>query len=307
MLKIENVSVCFGTCENSPVVDSVSMDIVKNSKNVIIGETGSGKSVLLLAVLKMLPTSAIVKGRAVFEGENLMSMSSKELEKIRGARISYIPQGSGNGMNPLLTVGFQIGEPLMEHKGFKKKSAFAESIKLLKKFSVGNEENNAKAYPHTYSGGMRQRALIAMGVSAGADVIFADEPTKGLDNNRIDTVIECFRQLDDKTLLCVTHDLRFAKEIGENISVMYAAQQIEYCSKEEFFAKPLHPYSEAMINAMPENGLKSSVGFAPSHEAYETEGCRFSYRCPYFMERCKLSPPLINNSGRKVRCWKYAD
>ncbi|MCF0120542.1 MAG: ABC transporter ATP-binding protein [Oscillospiraceae bacterium] len=173
---------------------------------------------------------------------------------------------------------------------------------------MGSEEQWARAYPHMLSGGMKQRAMIAMGVAAGAKTILADEPTKGLDSDRIESVIECFNMLKDETVLCVTHDVNFARAIGDNISVMYAAQQLEYAERDDFFSCPLHPYSQAIIAAMPENGLQCTVGFAPPHTEYSRLICRFAERCPQCSDRClNEMPPMINLDGHHVRCWQYAD
>ncbi len=306
-LEIKDVSVSFGSGSGAGAVEHFSMDLQDNSRTVLIGETGSGKSVLLLSILKLLPQTAHVSGQVLFQGENLLEKSEKELERIRGNQIAYIPQGSGNGLNPLLKVGFQVGEPMMEHCNVSKKEAIAKSIWLLRKFHIGQEETRAKAYPHTFSGGMRQRAMVAMGISAGASILLADEPTKGLDYNRIDMVAQCFETLKNKTLLCVTHDITFAQRIAEHIVVMYAAQQLEEADRDEFFRNPLHPYSRAILDAMPERGLKSSVGFAPPHASYADSGCRFAARCPHRMECCNRVPPMFEKNHHKVRCWLYAD
>ena len=156
---------------------------------------------------------------------------------------------------------------------------------------------------------MRQRALIAMGVAADAQLILADEPTKGLDQSRIQSVIDAFHQLEDRTLLCVTHDLRLAKSLADSIVVMYASQQIESGPGADFFAHPLHPYSRAMLEALPENGLQANMGFAPPRTNIDAQSaCHFLDRCPCKSEKCLRTPPLFAlEDGRKVRCWNYAD
>ena len=181
LLDVKNVSVRFASGHGVQAVENVSLTVDKKEKVCIVGETGSGKSILLLAILHLLPENAIVTGEAFFEGEDLIRMKRRQLDKIRGARISYVPQGSGNGLNPLLTVGLQVAEPMIEHQKVKKKEAIAEAVRLMKRFHIGDEEEVAGQYPFTYSGGMKQRAMIAMGIIAGADMILADEPTKGLD------------------------------------------------------------------------------------------------------------------------------
>ncbi len=306
MLKIEKVSIRFG--DNPEAVSDTSIELLQGHKMVVIGETGSGKSVLLLAILKMLPRSAVVSGEILFDGKDLLKCGSEEMTHIRGARISYIPQGSGNGMNPLYTVGHQLSESMMKHKKMKPKAALEKSAALLEQFGLADGRKLCRAYPFMLSGGMRQRALIAMGIAADAELVLADEPTKGLDRHRIEMVVDAFRNLDDRPILCVTHDLRFAKAIASKIVVMYASQQIECADSEAFFSRPLHPYAQAMLAALPENGLQANMGFAPPRRDEDAQkGCHFYDRCADKTERCRRAPPMVQYGDRKVRCWKYAD
>lgn len=305
ILELKDISVRFTAKSQVQAVEDVSLSIEDRSKVAIVGETGSGKSILLLAILCLLPEDARVSGQVLFEGRDLLRLTRPELDQLRGSEISYIPQGSGNAMNPLYSVGFQVAEPMMEHKGLEKKTAFVKAVELLKKFKLGDEERIAKQYPHTYSGGMRQRALIAMGIGAGARMLLADEPTKGLDEERVDLVVDSFRMLADKTILCVTHDLNFAQRISDHICVMYAASQVEYGPTQEMLDAPLHPYTRDMIMAMPEYGLHASQGFAVSHEDYGTMGCKYAPRCSDCFEKCNQVPPVVAVGDRLVRCWKY--
>ena len=308
MLELHHVSVEFVSQASVLAVDDVSMCLPDGSRTAIVGETGSGKSVLLLAILRLLPPSARVNGSIAVDGEELLLADKKRMQQIRGGVISYVPQGGGASMNPLMRVGFQVGEPLMEHKGYYKKQAVAAIIPLLKRFNLSREVEMARAYPHTFSGGMRQRAMVAMGISAGARIILADEPTKGLDRRRVELVGQTLNLLGDETLLCVTHDMSFARSISREICVMYAAQQVEMGLTEELLTDPLHPYTRDMIAAMPENGMQcQSAGFAPSHGSYlhHGRGCRYQERCRERCARCGEEPPIIEIDGRKVRCWKY--
>lgn len=236
-------------------------------------------------------------------------MSKKEIAAVRGAKIAYIPQGSGNGLNPLYPVGKQICEAIQKQKRAGKKEDRKQMLELLEKFGFENPGLAAASYPFMLSGGMRQRALVAMGIAGDAELILADEPTKGLDTERIAMVIDAFSRLEDRTLLCVTHDLRFARAIASHITVMYASLQIESCSSREFFEAPLHPYSRAMLEALPENGLHANMGFAPPKaEDRIRKGCYFQERCPVKKTKCELEkPPLVQIRNRKVRCWNYAD
>ncbi|MBQ1311780.1 MAG: ABC transporter ATP-binding protein [Blautia sp.] len=308
MLEVKNVSVEFVSGDNILAVDDMSLQLKDGSKTAIIGETGSGKSVLMLAMIRLLPSNARISGEILLDGENILDMDKKRLRQVRGGIISYVPQGGGNSMNPLLKVGFQIGEPLMEHRKASKKEAVAEGERLLRKFHVDEGGGKASDYPHTFSGGMRQRAMVAMGISAGARFVLADEPTKGLDTGRIALVEDTFKQLKKETLLCVTHDMNFAAGISEELCVMYAAQQLEYGRTQEVISNPLHPYTRDMLNAMPENGMKYvDVGFAPSHDSYLNRdmGCRYRDRCRDCTAACEKMPPVTDIKGHKVRCWKY--
>ena len=306
MLELKNVSVEFISASSVRAVDGVSMVLRDGSRTAIVGETGSGKSILMLSIMRLLASNAAVSGEILLDGEDILKADRKRLQQIRGGIISYVPQGGGASMNPLLKVGFQVGEPLMEHRGVSRREAEKKSIGLLKFFNLGDEERLAKSYPHTFSGGMRQRAMVAMGISAGARIILADEPTKGLDEKRVALVTDTFNRLKDETLLVVTHDMTFAQKVAQDICVMYASQQVEYGTASQIIGDPLHPYTRDMISAMPENGMKyDDRGFAPSHEE-DVKGCRYSQRCHECMEKCSEMPPVADVNGHKVRCWKYA-
>ena len=305
MIEITDLSVEFSGSVKA--IDNLTLVVPEGKNTIVIGESGSGKSVMLAAMLQILPPSAKISGSVRLNGLELLTMSEKQMRSLRGDALSYIPQGSGSSMNPLLTVGYQVAEPLIEKKGVPKKPALISAVEWMKKLHIGNEEKIASAYPHTLSGGMRQRALISMGAISGSPILLADEPTKGLDGERIEMVTDLFLTLKDRTILCVSHNLNFAEAIADYVCVMYSSQKVEYCSSKEFFAGPLHPYSRMTLEAMPENGLKVNMGFAPTHADFDTIGCHFYSRCPHKSERCQSAPPMVEKDGRKVRCWLYAD
>ncbi|MCI8505257.1 MAG: ABC transporter ATP-binding protein [Lachnospiraceae bacterium] len=306
MLEIRDLSVAFIDGHSVQAVEHVSLLAEDGEHVAIVGETGSGKSILLLAILGLLQEGARVTGEILFEGQDLLKLSKKAWNKVRGSRISYVPQGNGNGLNPLLKIGFQISEPMMIHKNLPRGQAWKKGIELMKRFYIGNEEQAARQYPHTFSGGMKQRALIAMGIAADAGTLLADEPTKGLDEERIQEVVKCFQDLDDRTILCVTHDIGFAREISRKLCVMYASYLVEYGPTAEVLARPFHPYTRDILSALPENGLKFTAGFSISHEDYGETGCKYARRCRDCFEKCQEMPPAFETAGRKVRCWKYA-
>ena len=305
MLQICELSIRFG--KGPEVSSDVSFTINDRDRFVLIGETGSGKSVLMLAALGLLPRTAVTTGQIFYNEKELLSASKQELNQLLGIKISYIPQGSGNGLNPLLTIGRQMDEMISRRKKLPKSELEAASSKFLEAFGFPEPRRLRRAFPFMLSGGMRQRVLIAMAAAADAELILADEPTKGLDSGRISLVADSFRTLYDRTVFCVTHDIRFAKEIGTKIAVAYASQIVEIASKDDFFNKPLHPYAQAMTAALPENGFQVQSGFAPPRSEDTETGCRFISRCSYKNQKCHKMPPLTDLGSRKVRCWLHAD
>ncbi|MCL6635650.1 MAG: ABC transporter ATP-binding protein [Peptococcaceae bacterium] len=288
-------------------VDGVGLEIQNGEKMALVGETGSGKSVLLLALLRLLPAGARVFGEVWYDGRDLLSCSPEEIRRIRGKEVAYVPQGAGGALNPVLNVGSQVAEPLVVHLGLNKKEAFRKAVSLLDRLGIPDAGQRAREYPHQYSGGMKQRALVAMGVAADARVLLADEPTKGVDWQRREEILHLFLSLQEKTILAVTHDLWFAERFARRVAVMYAAQLVEVALREDFFDRPLHPYGQALLAAMPARGLVSLPGYAPGHAGYGEPECRFAKRCPRAFGDCQKEPPVFERDGRLVRCWLYAD
>lgn len=302
MLKLYSVSIKFqGQSGFLCPVDHVTLEVKDGERHVIIGETGSGKSVLLMAILGL--SKGEVTGNILWNGKDLIDFSQKEYAKIRGSEIAYIPQGNAKGMDPLMRIGDQISEMLRVHRKFKRKEAWEQVVDVLGRLDFESPGMWARQYPHRLSGGMKQRALVAMGILAGGQLLLADEPTKGLDEARRYEIEKLFVRLSGASLLCVTHDLSFAQAVGEKISVMYAGQILESCNKYEFFRDPWHPYSQIMIGSLPENGFQFPEGFAPSHETYGNLGCRFADRCFKADEKCRQCPPVKQVGERQVRCW----
>ncbi|MDR3153620.1 MAG: ABC transporter ATP-binding protein [Deltaproteobacteria bacterium] len=306
MLRAEDVSVSFAG--GARVLDEVTLGLAAGRKTCVIGETGSGKSMLLLTILGLLGPGAAVSGRILMDGLDLLRLSPRELRKARKERLSYIPQGSGNGLNPLYTAGSQLTELIRFHREVPQGEAVSLAGSLLAQAGLDDPFRVMASYPFQLSGGMRQRVLAAMGLSGEAPILLVDEPTKGLDRARIDLMAALFRGIEGKSMLCVTHDLRFARQVADSVAVLYSSELIEEGSCGEFYSGPLHPYSRAMLAALPENGLKAEAGFAPPRSGkVAAGGCAFASRCREAVPRClRGRPPLIAAGNRRVRCWKHA-
>ena len=301
LLRVENLKVHFKTDMGVvKAVDGVDLSVDTGERFTLIGESGSGKSVLGLSILRLLPKNATISGRIVFDGKDLLELDERDMQRIRGREIAWIPQ-SQSSLNPVLTVGFQCAEPIIQHLNYDKRSAWRKVLEIFEFLKIGNR---AREYPHQFSGGMRQRVLVAMGISTDPKLIIADEPTKGLDASKREQVVELFRRIKDKTMLLVTHDLYFANELATKIAVMYCGKIVEVCSAKDFFKEPLHPYSKGLLDSLPLRGLKPIKGFQPSM-INPPKGCRFRERCEFASSKCKEEPPLFNLNGRSVRCWLY--
>ncbi len=300
VLSIEELRVKFRTPYGVVrAVDGVDLSVGRE-KFFLIGESGSGKSVLALAVLRLLPKNAEVSGRIVFEGRNLLELSEEEMRKIRGKKIAYVPQ-SRSSLNPVLTVGYQCAEPLVLHENLDRRSALIRVARLFEVLKIGGR---LRDYPHQFSGGMRQRVLVAMGVSTKPDLIIADEPTKGLDYTKREQVVELFERMKD-AMLVITHDVGFAERVADRVAVVYCGRVVEVADATEFFNEPLHPYTKGLLESLPSRGLKPIRGFQPSM-VNPPPGCRFAERCEFAGLKCREEPPLFSVDGRLVRCWRYA-
>ncbi|WP_048086250.1 ABC transporter ATP-binding protein [Archaeoglobus veneficus] len=308
MLDIQDLRVHF-ILEDSAVraVDGVSLKVHEGETLTLIGESGSGKSILGTSILRLLPPNARIDGKILFNGLDLLNLPEDDLRKIRGRDIAWVPQNPATSLNPVLKVGIQIAEPMETHLNMNRESALKKVIKLLKFFDIEPAEKRVNEYPHQYSGGMRQRALVAMGTSTKPKLIIADEPTKGVDASKKVRVVELFRKIKKNgklSMLVITHDLPFARTLADRIAVMYCGQIVEICNADTFFEEPLHPYSKALLDSLPSRGLKPIKGNSPSMVS-PPEGCRFHPRCEYANSRCRKEPPLIELNGNSVRCWLY--
>lgn len=287
-------------------VRGVDLEIKKGETLGLIGETGCGKSVLGLSILRLLPENAIIEGSIIFRGVNLLDLNKDEMRKVRGREIAWVPQSFSTSLNPVLKVGFQIAEVAMENFGWSKLRAVDLALGLLRKFELLPAEKRASEYPHQLSGGMRQRVLMAMGIAGEPSLIIADEPTKGIDSSRKLTVLEVFQKINRTTsLLLITHDLLFAEKLCDRIAVMYCGKIVEVGAVKEFFEEPLHPYSKGLLSSLPTRGLKPIPGDIPSM-VNPPGGCSFHPRCESALDRCKCEvPPLRTWKSRVIGCWLY--
>ncbi|MBC7086588.1 MAG: ABC transporter ATP-binding protein [Methanomethylovorans sp.] len=308
LLVISNLSVYFPT--DSGLVKAVnSLDLTINSGEAmgIIGESGCGKSVLGLAITRLLQESAIIKGNITYQGDELLSLDIEKMRKIRGRNIGMILQNPSSSLNPSMTIGWQIAEPLVTHRKIKCKKAMDKAIELLERVKIKDPHKRAKQYPHQFSGGMKERALIAMGLANEPQFIIADEPTKGLDIAVKKEIVKLLKQIAyQKTMLIITHDLSVAKEVCDKVGVMYAGELVEIAPANGIFEKPLHPYTRGFFDSIPARGLKPIRGNSPSLIDLP-QGCRFHARCDSCTERCiKEHPPMLEHNSRYVRCFLYA-
>jgi peptide/nickel transport system permease protein len=306
MLSVANLAVDFHDFQGTAhrVLDDVNFRLAKREKAVVIGHTGSGKSVLLLALLRLLPENGSLSGSICYRGNNILAFSEKRMRSLRGLELGYVPQGTGNAFNPLLTVGFQIAESARVHKKMGKAAAREKSISLLRMLALERPEERIREYPHRYSGGMLQRALLAAALMTEPRLLLVDEPTKGLDPEGREQMLGAFLQLAAQTILLVTHDLDFARRFADRVIVMHASRIVEIAPRDSFFRKPLHPYSKALLAAQPGRGME-----IPKRNSFlnvqNSGGCSFRPWCDAAFDRCAQTPEINNSMGRAVRCWHY--
>ncbi len=307
VIEISDLTVTFnGSAYRLTALDDVHLSIRSGETVAIIGESGSGKSVLGLSILGLLPDSAEVSGTIRYEGMNLVTATYHELERIRGGAMAWIPQNPKTGFNPSMKMWKQITEPQVIHTSRSWSSARQQAKKLLEQFRILPAEEWAEAYPITYSGGMLQRAMVAMGISADPRIIIADEPTKGIDQINKTDVTEIFAGLKEKeiTQILITHDLDFAAALADRIVVIYCGEIVEIAGREQFFSSPRHPYSRALLKSLPQNGLTPIPGSSPPlHIAFT--GCRYRDRCEVCREECSVKIPFMSVGNDYVRCISY--
>lgn len=278
----------------------------------VVGESGSGKSVSAMSIMQLIPypPGKITGGEIIFKGENLLEKTEEEMMKIRGNQISVIFQEPMTSFNPLYTIGSQIEEAIVLHQKKTKKEAEQMAIDLLHEVGISFPEKRVKEYPHQMSGGMLQRAMIAMALSCNPQLLIADEPTTALDVTIQAQILDLIRKLQSEremSIMMITHDLGVIAEVAKYVVVMYAGRVVEEADVESLFAKPLHPYTEGLMKSIPKIGNHEKLYMIPFKGGANKirQGCRFCPRCEYAMDICREKEPDLEDigDGRKVRCW----
>ncbi|MEM0042381.1 MAG: ABC transporter ATP-binding protein [Thermofilaceae archaeon] len=294
-------------------VKNVSLEIERGSSFCLAGESGCGKSTLASAIAGILPPHAVTRGVLLVNGKSVINNEVRDYEGVRGRRVTYIPQNPGSSLSPYLKIGRQFYHVLNSLHGLEKREAFAKARDYLRKVEL-NPDDVLDRYPHELSGGMQQRAAIALALSTGAELLVADEPTSALDAHLRLQIVELLRKLREEnglTLIFISHDLLLASALCEKSAVMYAGRIVEIGDTRSIMEAPAHPYTRMLIGAIPRLGdkrpLRSYPG-EPPRPGEEKAGCPFYGRCPSSIARCvREKPPLVPVSGgHYVECWLYA-
>ena len=316
LLDVKELAVSFSTQGGEvQAVRGISFHVNKGETVAIVGESGCGKSVTAQSIMRLIPEPpGKIKGGSIhLDGENLASLSEKQMRKIRGKKIGMIFQDPMTSLNPTLTVGDQITEGLLTHEKISESAAEKEAIDLLNLVGIANPQERLKQYPHQFSGGMRQRIMIAMALVCKPSLLIADEPTTALDVTIQAQIIELFKEIQEKTgvaIVIITHDLGVVAQIADRINVMYAGEIVESGTVKEIFLKPQHPYTNGLLASVPRldgdrNEPLVPIQGSPPDLFSPPKGCAFTQRCDYAMEVCKTyNPPLTSiNDQHFSACW----
>lgn len=297
-------------------VDSLSLDVDAGETLAIVGESGSGKSVTALSLLRLIPEPGnIDQGSIVFEGQDLLKLSRPSMRAIRGNRIAMIFQEPMSSLNPVVTIGKQVAEPFQLHRGLSQKKALVEATDLLAKVAIPNPESRLNAYPHQFSGGMRQRVMIAMALACKPKLIIADEPTTALDvtvQSQILALLKDLTRETDSALILITHDLGVVARYADRVAVMYAGRIVETAPARTLYANPSHPYTQGLLASVPrlddESGKRLiPISGQPPNLAHLPQGCAFSSRCPHVVDACRAAQPRLETvaTNHSRACFGY--
>lgn len=314
ILKIENLNLVFdlqhGACQ---ALYDVNLELERGQTLAIVGESGCGKTLTAMSILQLIPNTArITSGKIIYNGQNLLDLNDKQMQKIRGKHIALIPQDPMTSLNPLYTIGDQLLEVITLHQNLKGEEAVDKAIEALEKVKIPNPKERLKNYPHEFSGGMRQRVIIAMAIACNADIIIADEPTTALDVTVQAQIMDLLNEIRDTyhtSIILISHDLGLVAENSNKIAVMYAGSVVEYSENKELFKNPKHPYTKALLNSLPDintQQLETIQGQPPSIKE-NIIGCPFAPRCSKKMDVCEIEKPKLTkiNGYSNVSCCLY--
>ncbi len=316
LLEVRGLKTQFHTAEGIVhAVNDISYTLAHGETLGIVGESGSGKSVSVLSIMQLIPQppGEIAGGEALFQGRDLLQMEPEEVRRIRGNRISMIFQDPMTSLNPVLTIGEQVGEALQQHLGMGSREARSRTVELLELVGIPMPEQRVDQYPHQFSGGMRQRVMIAMGLSCNPELLIADEPTTALDVTIQAQIVELVKQLQDDlgmSVIWITHDLGVIAGLADRVVVMYTGRIVEMGPVDDLYEDPRHPYTIGLLGSLPRldaqahQQLASIRGMPPDLTALP-EGCSFAPRCQFVIERCRReNPPLRQISPHRwTACW----
>ena len=315
VLEVKDLSVSFHTYGGEvQAVRKVNFDVFEKETLAIVGESGSGKSVTVQSIMRLLamPPGEFKSGEILLDGENLIDKSEKQMEKIRGKDIGMIFQDPMTSLNPTMKIGRQITEGLIKHQGVSKKEAYERGIELLKLVGIPNPERRINQYPHEFSGGMTQRAMIAIALSCNPKVLIADEPTTALDVTIQAQILDLLRDIQEEmntAIILITHDLGVVANAADRVAVMYGGKVVETGTVDEIFYQPKHPYTWGLLGSMPKlNNSKEklqSIPGSPPDLKDPPKGCPFAARCPYSMKVCDQHMPEFKTSSetQQTACW----
>jgi len=319
LLSVENLTTHLATMTGVVTpVDNVSFKLERNRTLALVGESGSGKSMTCLSMLNILPPSGrTAHGRVLFKGEDMLRKSRSELEKIRGREVGMILQDPMTSLNPLFTIGTQVGEVFRYHRNLRGRALRDAVVAVLEHAQIPAAADRLNSYPHEFSGGMRQRVAIAINVACGPDLLIADEPTTALDVTvqlQILRVLKDLQSSSGMAMILVTHDLHLVERFADEVAIMYAGRIVEQGPVAEVFARPGHPYTRSLLAAIPRltdspERLRIVPGQPPSLDDLPP-GCRFAERCPLADDRCRTSYPDWSTEerlGYRVACWKPSE
>lgn len=314
ILKVKNISIGFNFLDGFvEAVHGVSFELGKGETLAIVGESGCGKTISTMSVLRLLPeNSKITSGEVYYDGQNLLNLTEKQMQKIRGKKIALIPQDPMTSLNPLYTVGNQLLEIIELHQGVKGKEAEKLAIDALERVKIPDAKEKLKSYPHEFSGGMKQRVIIAMALACRAEIIIADEPTTALDVTVQAQIMDLLKEVKEKnnlSMILITHDLGIVSQYADKIAVMYAGHIVEFATKEILFKNPKHPYTRALLKVILDINSThiETIEGQPPAITEKIAGCPFYPRCKNSMNICQKEYPQrkLFTDGSAADCWLY--